>query len=42
MAVTSNGLIMIGTPLWMKECVQGAILFGEVAMVSILKIGGIP
>jgi len=42
MAEIANGLVMIGTPLWIKELVQGAILLGAVTMVSMLKPGGIP
>jgi ribose/xylose/arabinose/galactoside ABC-type transport system permease subunit len=38
----ANGLIMLGTPLWVKEFVQGAILLVAVTMVSMLKPGGIP
>jgi ribose/xylose/arabinose/galactoside ABC-type transport system permease subunit len=38
----ANGLVMLGTPLWVKELTQGAILLIAATMVSILKPGGIP
>lgn len=41
-AEIANGLVMIGSPLWVKEVVQGAILLGSVTMISLLKPGGIP
>lgn len=42
LAIIANGLVMVGLPLFVKEIVQGAILATSVAIVSILKPGGIP
>jgi len=42
LAIIANGLVMLGLPLYVKEIVQGAILVVAVAMVSLLKPGGIP
>jgi len=41
-AEIANGLVMLGTPLWVKELTQGSILLGAVTMVSLSKPGGIP
>jgi len=42
LAIIANGLVMVGLPLYIKEMVQGIILAVSVAIVCMLKPGGIP
>ena len=42
LAIITNGLVMVGLPLYIKEMVQGIILAVSVAIVCMLKPGGIP
>lgn len=42
LAVLENGFVMTDVPYYMKEVVQGAVLIGSVAMVSLLKGKAIP
>ena len=42
MAALANGFTLMGLPLWFKEIAEGLILASAVAIVRILKTGGIP